>query len=531
MSTAYYNLVDTFTRTVDYRFNDAPGATRFADSSGNNRFMDVVGTPGFETPAKVDNAVSLNGTQYGTRVITTDTTNWFSYINGSNNFSLFALIRLTDHTSENFHVIICNAISSQNRGFFFAVDHRVYSGNNKSLRIFSSGGGGFTRFDHRYDLAIQDNEWHSVAVIRDGNDNKFYVDGILRNTITQSASAFAGSSNYGPYIGTGRTSAGIIDDKFIGDIDHIFVSPQSLTDDNIRDLHLLAFSQKSNIVINSEPVTPLLIDPAQLPANLWADTRSDGLDIAVTAVDSNIILPRQILDFDGVGNTGEIWVQNPNLASSLTLLYGSGVNVASAPEAWQRSGDTAQADSNYAFFDGDTVTDANDGNQLKLRDVTGAYGTGPTAGLGNSSAVSSAAEVAGLNGQGLAASFDGTSNQGVLIEQFNLGGVTADWTAFAVLLTPISDSDLTLFGNFSADRITVQHSSTTNVVTIDVFASNQQRTFTFSGITSANWTANNWFVGVVNDFTGNQMRCQLNATAAAALTAACAWRMALYRDG
>jgi hypothetical protein len=87
---------------------------------------------------------------------------------------------------------------------------------------------------------------------------------------------------------------------------------------------------------------PILLDLSDLPAHFFSQVKTDGSDIVITSSDGQTKLARELVNFDTIAMSGELWFRAPDLSSSLTtdfyIYYG---NIAAAeinnPNVWDNN--------------------------------------------------------------------------------------------------------------------------------------------------------------------------------------------------
>ncbi len=82
----------------------------------------------------------------------------------------------------------------------------------------------------------------------------------------------------------------------------------------------------------------LLLTEANMSANFWANVNADGSDIYVTLADGVTKLNRELVSFDGVGQTMELHIKVPTISSTvdtdLYLYFGSSTTESNSAATW-----------------------------------------------------------------------------------------------------------------------------------------------------------------------------------------------------
>jgi RHS repeat-associated protein len=168
----------------------------------------------------------LNGVVYGAQLTTdsqgnsnsayTFTTNDYidipnskdkhSFIQNTGKFTISAFVKINDLSARS--VIVSSTASSTAKGFCFM--YETYGGGygDHQLRFMTTNGS--ISFSALGNVGtINDNNWHHVAVVGDGNTVRFYVDGVLDASPTAITLFSTGSATSTTLIGKTRSSSGL----------------------------------------------------------------------------------------------------------------------------------------------------------------------------------------------------------------------------------------------------------------------------------------------------------------------------------
>jgi len=85
-------------------------------------------------------------------------------------------------------------------------------------------------------VTVDDNQWHHLVGLRDGNTLRLYVDGVLNGVpaVLSDGYDLSGTSQANAYIGTGwRFDTSVLDKFIIGVIDDVRIYDRALTEEEI----------------------------------------------------------------------------------------------------------------------------------------------------------------------------------------------------------------------------------------------------------------------------------------------------------
>lgn len=192
----------------------AVGATLTADREGN--------TNQAYTFDGVDDYIALTGS-----------TDSLAFIQNTGIFTISAFIKLSDLTTRS--VIVGNSGTASRKGFSFAYDTYGAEYGMHALRFSSTvGQSGTLNIGTGNDYAINDFNWHHVAVVGDGSSFRLYLDGVPDGYSTAITSYGTGASSYDVLLGAARNSASGIVLPMHGAIDEVYIFDKALGDSEIR---------------------------------------------------------------------------------------------------------------------------------------------------------------------------------------------------------------------------------------------------------------------------------------------------------
>jgi RHS repeat-associated protein len=156
-----------------------------------------------------------------------------SFVQNTGVFTIAAYIKLNDLNARS--AIVSSTASGSQKGFAFVFD--TYSGafGTHALRFSSTrGDGSSVNLGTGTDYAINDTEWHHVAVVGDGSTFRFYIDGQPDGYATAFNSFSSGTSVGDILIGASRTTATNIQLPMNGSIDEVHIFDKALSGSEIR---------------------------------------------------------------------------------------------------------------------------------------------------------------------------------------------------------------------------------------------------------------------------------------------------------
>jgi hypothetical protein len=170
--------------------------------------------------------------------ISAGTTSDFKFFQSTGVFTICCWMRLTNY-SANLLKVMCSmgALSSSTTGIGFIYDNRQLAGatgefTTRSIRAMCGKSSGAMVFDFACKNAINDNDWHHVAVTSDHTTNAIYVDGVAQTLTlnnTNTTTSLDASANL--VIGYRATNN---DSKFEGDLSNLYFFNTMLSEQNIR---------------------------------------------------------------------------------------------------------------------------------------------------------------------------------------------------------------------------------------------------------------------------------------------------------
>ncbi|MCD9017903.1 LamG-like jellyroll fold domain-containing protein [Parachryseolinea silvisoli] len=190
------------------------GATLTADRDGNaSQAYNFDGT---------DDYITLPGSADG-----------LSFIQNTGVFTITAFIKLSDLSARS--VIIGSSGTATRKGFSFAYDTYGNEYGTHTLRFSSTtGDAGIVNVGAGNDYAINDLNWHHVAVVGDGKSVRFYLDGVANGYSTTITNLSTGPSANDVVIGATRNSATGVVLPMHGAIDELHIFDKALSDSEIR---------------------------------------------------------------------------------------------------------------------------------------------------------------------------------------------------------------------------------------------------------------------------------------------------------
>jgi predicted phage tail protein len=197
----------SFNLQLSILFNGLDGSTDFIDSSGYSRIITAVGTAQLDTANKKFGASSGLFDGDSDNLTLADNAAWD--ITTYTNYTVEFFVKHTDHIGSEIYASHFEDVDN-----YWALWHLHGSG-----LIFTLVSGSVTEINLQTAYEIEDTAWHHIALIKLANVYYIYVDGIMRNNVTDAFSdTFAGLL----YIGQLGNDSGWFD----GNIDrlHIYTS-------------------------------------------------------------------------------------------------------------------------------------------------------------------------------------------------------------------------------------------------------------------------------------------------------------------
>jgi RHS repeat-associated protein len=151
-----------------------------------------------------------------------------SFIQNTGKFTISAFVKIDDLNGRN--VIVSSTATSSAKGFCFM--YETYGGTygDHQLRFMSTKGISGTSFNALGGIrTIDDNNWHHVAVVGDGEYVRFYVDGVPDGSPTRITIFSTGSATSTTLIGKTRSSATALILGMVGAIDELNVLNRPLS--------------------------------------------------------------------------------------------------------------------------------------------------------------------------------------------------------------------------------------------------------------------------------------------------------------
>lgn len=155
----------------------------------------------------------------------------YSFMQNTGVFTIEAWIQLADASAVRANSIIGNTPASAHKGFLFMYDNRAGRNNQFYFHLVNGNTGAPVITSLSSVDIITDTDWHHVAVVGDGTNITFYVDGI----------ASSGSGTMGTFSTGGATQVMRIGsdyqavDAFDGVIDEVRIWNDVRTQAEIRD--------------------------------------------------------------------------------------------------------------------------------------------------------------------------------------------------------------------------------------------------------------------------------------------------------
>ncbi|MEK7164079.1 MAG: LamG domain-containing protein, partial [Patescibacteria group bacterium] len=151
----------------------------------------------------------------------------FSFIQNSGVFTIESWIKLDNYTQAGLQTIAGNTSASAEKGFYF-----IYDGTNDNLNIFLAKGVGGTGIidSSSSNNIISDNNWHHIAVVGNGTNITFYVDGVSNAGSGTMGTKSSGDSTRNLSIGNITNASYYLD----GTIDEVRISNIARTPEEIK---------------------------------------------------------------------------------------------------------------------------------------------------------------------------------------------------------------------------------------------------------------------------------------------------------
>ncbi|MCD9019845.1 LamG-like jellyroll fold domain-containing protein, partial [Parachryseolinea silvisoli] len=156
-----------------------------------------------------------------------------SFVQNTGVFTIAAYIKLNDLNARS--AIVSSITSTSQKGFAFVFDTFGGDYGTHALRFSSTRGDGSSlNLGTGTNYAINDTEWHHVAVVGDGSTFRFYIDGQPDGYATAFNSFSSGTSVGDVLIGASRTTATNIQLPMNGSIDEVHIFDKALSGSEIR---------------------------------------------------------------------------------------------------------------------------------------------------------------------------------------------------------------------------------------------------------------------------------------------------------
>lgn len=202
------------------------------DVSGNNRNGTVNGAvPTSDKYNNENKALQFDGVD--DHVLLANTKDGLAYIQNTGVFTISAFIKITDLNAR--CAIAASTNSSTGKGFFFMYENYDETSGIHQLRFaMMKGVSGQYSVAKGAKYTINDNEWHHVAVVGDGQTIKFYVDGVQDGPATTITQFSTGTSTEDAVIGgLPNVSTTAVAQSMKGAIDEVYIYKKALSTEEI----------------------------------------------------------------------------------------------------------------------------------------------------------------------------------------------------------------------------------------------------------------------------------------------------------
>lgn len=211
--------------SADYPFNG-----NAADQSRNDHHGTVTGaTLTSDNQNQPNKAYAFDGNDHITLQNTKES---MAFVQNTHVFSIAAFVKIDDLTKRS--TIVASTQTTAEKGFFF-----MYENATKQLRFVSTQGvSGQNNQAGGTQNTINDNNWHHVAVIGDGQTVRFYVDGVADGSPAPVIHSSSGNSTWNTVIGAGPYSSVSVSPATTmhGAIDEVQIFNKALTQAEIGKL-------------------------------------------------------------------------------------------------------------------------------------------------------------------------------------------------------------------------------------------------------------------------------------------------------
>lgn len=158
-----------------------------------------------------------------------------SFIHTTGVFTIAMYVRMDNLNNRNY--LLSNSGTSAYKGFLFMWETYGGAHGSQQLKFHLSSPEFGTWLVNGERFSITDNGWHHVAVVGDGSNIQFYVDGLADGAPVTMGALGTGDANYetligGTIAGPGKT----VYAGFDGAIDEMYVINQALTSQEINEL-------------------------------------------------------------------------------------------------------------------------------------------------------------------------------------------------------------------------------------------------------------------------------------------------------
>ncbi len=155
-----------------------------------------------------------------------------SFIQNTGKFTISAFVKINDLSARS--VIVSSTATSTAKGFCFMYETYGSGYGDHQLRFMTTNGS--TSFSAVGSIrTINDNNWHHVAVVGDGNTVRFYVDGVSDASPTAITLFSTGSATSTTLIGKTRSASGLFL-GMSGAIDEVNIFNEPLDQSEIKEL-------------------------------------------------------------------------------------------------------------------------------------------------------------------------------------------------------------------------------------------------------------------------------------------------------
>jgi hypothetical protein len=249
-----------------WRCNEEDEATTLVDEQGTSNGtltnFNFDNTDGFVRHGyykELSSYTGIVGDFDGTAFV--DGTSALSSITSSTKGLIFARVKITDATPNELQVILGVGDVSSNARLVVAIDSAIVNNITGRLRTFCSDGSTlwYLLTDGQ---ALQDNTWHTIAIVQDGVSPKMYVDGVMP------AQSFTTSTTLSGWF---ANASSVLDNFFIGKR-HFVAKNGNFWDGQISDVLIIdgdvSLTQVQQLAVRPELTKNYLVDTVGID---WAD--------------------------------------------------------------------------------------------------------------------------------------------------------------------------------------------------------------------------------------------------------------------